>query len=187
MNLPNLLTLTRIFLVPLLIVALLYFHKNITASIIFSVAALTDWLDGHIARKRHQVTDFGILFDPVADKLLISASLISLVGLQRVEAWIAVILIGREFAVTALRGMVAKDGYIMAAEKLGKLKLVAQIAAIIIIMSNLPWLNRVQIPMGSKSVSIYPGILALYISMILAIVSAAQYFVNHWHRINMNS
>ena len=175
MNLPNLLTIIRIFLVPLLIVALLYFHKDITATLIFSIAALTDWLDGHIARKRNQVTDFGILLDPVADKLLISASLISLVGLQRVQTWIAVILIGRELAVTALRGMVAKEGYIMAAEKLGKLKLTAQIAAIIIIMSNLSWLIKIGIPTGSTVINIYPGIIALYISIGLFTIGVPLY------------
>ncbi|OGL42594.1 MAG: CDP-diacylglycerol--glycerol-3-phosphate 3-phosphatidyltransferase [Candidatus Schekmanbacteria bacterium RBG_13_48_7] len=187
MNLPNLLTLTRIFLIPLLIVALLYGHKNLTATFIFSFAAVTDWLDGLIARKRNQVTDFGKLFDPIADKLLISAALISLVGLQRVPAWIAVILISREFAVTGLRGIIAKEGHIIAAEKLGKLKLVVQIIGIIIIMSNITWMNSVILAAANYSIPLQPGLITLEIATILSVISGVQYFRAHWNKIHTNS
>src|SRR5689334_5621906 len=103
MNLPNGLTLTRIFLVPLLVAVLLTRYDTALAVIIFLAAALTDLLDGYFARKRGQVTTLGVLLDPIADKLLISSAFISLVQLQLVPAWMVVIIVGREFAVTGLR------------------------------------------------------------------------------------
>lgn len=173
MNLPNLLTLIRIFLVPLLIVALLYWQKNLTATIIFSVAAFTDWLDGHLARSRNQVTDFGRLLDPVADKLLISAALISLVGLDRAPAWLVVILVGRELAVTAFRGIMAIQGFVLEAERMGKLKLISQIIAIIMLMSNLAIFRHYHL-----------GEVFLYIATALTLISGVSYFYHHWRHIN---
>ena len=135
MNLPNALTLLRIFIVPLLVVVLLTpFSENwfgvprhILGVLMFLAAALTDYLDGHIARRRGQVTRLGQLLDPIADKLLISAALISLVENQLAPAWAVVIIIGREFAVTGLRSIAAVDGFVIAASRMGKFKMLAQV------------------------------------------------------------
>jgi len=134
-NLPNTLTLLRIFIVPLLVVVLLTpFSENwfgvprhILGVLIFLAAALTDYLDGHIARRRKQVTRLGQLLDPIADKLLISAALISLVENQLAPAWAVVIIIGREFAVTGLRSIAAVEGFVISASKMGKFKMLAQV------------------------------------------------------------
>ena len=133
MNLPNSLSLLRIFIVPLLVVVLLtpfsesWFGvpRHILGVAIFLAAALTDYLDGKIARSRNQVTRLGQLLDPIADKLLISAALISLVENQLAPAWAVVIIIGREFAVTGLRSIAATDGVVISASKMGKFKMLA--------------------------------------------------------------
>ncbi len=142
MNLPNALTLLRIFIVPLLVVVLLTpFSENwfglprhIFGVAIFLGAALTDYLDGHIARSRGQVTRVGQLLDPVADKLLISAALISLVENQLAPAWAVVIIIGREFAVTGLRSIAAADGVVIAASRMGKFKMLAQVVTVALLI-----------------------------------------------------
>src|SRR5580765_7789159 len=123
LNLPNALTLSRIFLTPLLVVILLtrIDGKEIYGVVIFVVAALTDYLDGYIARKRNQVTDVGKLLDPIADKLLITSAFISLVELNLAPAWMVVIIVGREFAVSGIRSIAASQGYVMPANTLGKL------------------------------------------------------------------
>lgn len=138
MNLPNSLTLLRIFIVPLLVVVLLTpFSENwfgvprhILGVVIFLSAALTDYLDGHLARSRDQVTRLGKLLDPIADKLLISAALISLVENQLAPAWAVVIIIGREFAVTGLRSIAATDGVVISASRMGKFKMLAQVVTV---------------------------------------------------------
>jgi CDP-diacylglycerol--glycerol-3-phosphate 3-phosphatidyltransferase len=130
-NLPNSLTLLRIFIVPLLVVVLLTpFSENwfgvprhVVGVVIFLAAALTDYLDGHLARSRGQVTRLGQLLDPIADKLLISAALISLVENQLAPAWAVVIILGREFAVTGLRSIAAVEGVVISASKMGKFKM----------------------------------------------------------------
>src|SRR2546422_1132308 len=136
MNLPNSLTLTRIFLVPLLVVVLLTefegrqilgIPKEIVAAAIFAVASVTDWLDGYVARRRKQITPLGQVIDPLADKLLISGALISLVQLELAAAWMVAIIIGREFAVTALRSIAYARGVVVSASPLGKIKMVAQV------------------------------------------------------------
>jgi len=137
-NLPNSLTLLRIFIVPLLVVVLLTpFSENwfgvprhILGVVIFLSAALTDYLDGHLARSRDQVTRLGKLLDPIADKLLISAALISLVENQLAPAWAVVIIIGREFAVTGLRSIAATDGVVISASRMGKFKMLAQVVTV---------------------------------------------------------
>jgi len=133
LNLPNTLTVLRILLVPVVIVALLDETPNgdAIAAGVFALAALTDGLDGYIARSRGAVTTFGKLMDPIADKLLVTAALVALVSLNRLEAWVAMVIIAREFAVTGLRGLAAEQGLVIQASWLGKVKTALQIAAII--------------------------------------------------------
>jgi CDP-diacylglycerol--glycerol-3-phosphate 3-phosphatidyltransferase len=141
-NLPNALTLLRIFIVPLLVVVLLTpFSENwfgvprhVLGVVMFLGAALTDYLDGRIARSRGQVTRLGQLLDPIADKLLISAALISLVENQLAPAWAVVIIIGREFAVTGLRSIAAVDGVVISASKMGKFKMLAQVVTVALLI-----------------------------------------------------
>ena len=134
MNLPNSLTLTRIFLVPLLVVVLLTkfegrlilgVPKEIVGAAIFGLASLTDWLDGYLARRRKQITPFGEVIDPLADKLLTSAALISLVQMDLAPAWMVAIIIGREFAITGLRSLAYARGVAIRASPLGKIKMVS--------------------------------------------------------------
>jgi CDP-diacylglycerol---glycerol-3-phosphate 3-phosphatidyltransferase len=141
-NLPNTLTLLRIFIVPFLVVVLLTpFSENwlgvprhIVGVALFLGAALTDYLDGHFARSRDQVSRLGKLLDPIADKLLISAALISLVENQLAPAWAVVVIIGREFAVTGLRSIAAADGVVIAASRVGKFKMLAQVVAVALLI-----------------------------------------------------
>ncbi|HEV7797411.1 MAG TPA: CDP-diacylglycerol--glycerol-3-phosphate 3-phosphatidyltransferase [Pyrinomonadaceae bacterium] len=142
MNLPNSLTLLRIFIVPILVVVLLTpFSENwfgvprhLLGVGLFLGAALTDFLDGHFARSRNQVTRLGQLLDPIADKLLISAALISLVENQLAPAWAVVIIIGREFAVTGLRSIAAADGVVISASKMGKFKMLVQVLTVALLI-----------------------------------------------------
>ena len=142
MNLPNALTLSRIFVVPFLVVVLLTpFSENwlgvprhILGVTLFLAAALTDYLDGRIARSRHQVSQLGKLLDPIADKLLISAALISLVENRLAPAWAVVIIIGREFAVSGLRSIAAEGGVVIAASRMGKFKMMSQVVAVALLI-----------------------------------------------------
>src|SRR5207244_7116337 len=128
MNLPNGLTLMRIFLVPLLVAVLLTKYNILVAAAIFLAASLTDLLDGYLARKRGQITTMGMLLDPVADKLMVSAAYIVLVAYNPriVPPWIAVVVIGREFLVSGLRSIAAAEGFTIEASEIGKLKTVIQ-------------------------------------------------------------
>jgi CDP-diacylglycerol---glycerol-3-phosphate 3-phosphatidyltransferase len=142
LNLPNALTLSRIFVVPFLVVVLLTpFSENwfgvprhILGVMLFLAAALTDYLDGRIARSRHQVSQLGKLLDPIADKLLISAALISLVENRLAPAWAVVIIIGREFAVSGLRSIAAEGGVVIAASRMGKFKMMSQVVAVALLI-----------------------------------------------------
>jgi CDP-diacylglycerol--glycerol-3-phosphate 3-phosphatidyltransferase len=143
-NLPNSLTLSRIFVVPLLVVVLLTpfsedwfgLQRHILGVTIFLAAAFTDSLDGQIARSRRQVSRLGVLLDPIADKLLISAALISLVENRLAPAWAVCIIIGRELAVTGLRSVAAADGLVIAASRLGKFKMLSQVAAVALLIAS---------------------------------------------------
>src|SRR5947209_19957348 len=138
LNLPNVLTVVRILLVPVLVVALLEKTSagDLLAAIVFAVASLTDYVDGWLARSRGSVTTFGKLMDPIADKLLIIAALIALVSLGRLEAWVAMVIISREFAVTILRVAVgAQQGVVISASALGKLKTAVQVAMVIALIA----------------------------------------------------
>jgi CDP-diacylglycerol---glycerol-3-phosphate 3-phosphatidyltransferase len=175
MNLPNSLSVTRIFLVPLLVVVLLTkfegrhilgVPKELVGAAIFAIASLTDWADGYLARRRKQITPFGQIIDPLADKLLTSAALISLVQMELAPAWMVAVIIGREFAVTALRSLAYSRGVTMAASRLGKIKMVAQVVAILALI----------LARGQRSPLLLLGQTALWIVVIAALVSAADYF-----------
>jgi CDP-diacylglycerol--glycerol-3-phosphate 3-phosphatidyltransferase len=136
-NWPNLLTVVRILLVPVLVVALLAsaHEGDVFAAIVFAVASATDFVDGYLARSRNSVTTFGKLMDPLADKLLIVAALISLVSLGRLQAWVAMVIIARELAVTVLRLGASQAGVIMPASNFGKLKTCVQIVTILAVIA----------------------------------------------------
>src|SRR5262245_19083407 len=140
MNLPNALSVTRICLVPLLVVVLLTkfegrqilgFRSELVGAAIFGVASLTDWADGYLARRRKQITALGQVIDPPADKLLTSAAFISLVQMGLVPAWMVAVIIGREFAVTVLRSLTYARGIAIPASPLGKVKMLAHVVAIL--------------------------------------------------------
>ncbi len=167
LNLPNLLTLLRILLVPVLVVALTVETTGgeTIAAIVFVIAALTDGLDGYIARSRQSVTTFGKVMDPVADKLMIAAALISLVSLERLAAWVAMVIIAREFAVSGLRIAAGQQGVVIPASMLGKVKTTVQVGAVLALIaasdSGAAWVQ------------------ALVYAMVLAtVVSGADYFLN---------
>ena len=171
LNVPNLLTVVRILLVPVVVVALLAETPNadMLAAIVFGVAAFTDGLDGYIARSRGSVTTFGKLMDPIADKLLIIAPLVSLVSLGRIAAWVAMVIIAREFAVTALRMVAVEQGVVIPASFTGKVKTITQVAAIfaVIAVSSTPlWVD-----------------LLVYVAVVTTVVSGADYFFGLRRRI----
>ncbi|MGH9345997.1 MAG: CDP-diacylglycerol--glycerol-3-phosphate 3-phosphatidyltransferase [Vicinamibacterales bacterium] len=175
MNLPNTLTIVRVFLVPLFVVVLLTefegprvvgVSKELLAAAIFAVASLTDWLDGYLARRRDQITWFGQVMDPIADKLLTSAAFIALVQLGLAAAWIVALVIGREIAITGLRSVAHTKGITIVASPLGKGKMASQVAAILLLLvaaGPLPWLA----PVGQA---------ALWVVMVMAVVSAVDYY-----------
>ena len=144
LNLPNALTLSRIFVVPLLVVVLLtpfsenWFgvQRHVLGVALFLGAAFPDYLDGHIARRRRQISRLGILLDPIADKLLISAALISLVENRLAPAWAVCIIVGREFAVSGLRSVAAADGMVISASKMGKFKMAAQVLTVALLIAS---------------------------------------------------
>jgi CDP-diacylglycerol---glycerol-3-phosphate 3-phosphatidyltransferase len=165
LNLPNALTLLRILAVPVIVVALLGETPNgdELAAAVFALAALTDGLDGYFARSRDAVTTFGKLMDPLADKLLITAALVSLVSLDRLQAWVAMVIIAREIAVTGLRAIAAERGVVIAASWMGKLKTVLQIAAIFALIAANPaptWVN-----------------VLVYVAVAVTVISGADYFL----------
>jgi CDP-diacylglycerol--glycerol-3-phosphate 3-phosphatidyltransferase len=164
LNLPNFLTLLRILAVPVVVVALVGETPNgdTLAAAVFALAALTDGLDGYFARSRDSVTAFGKLMDPIADKLLIIAALVSLVSLDRLQAWVAMVIIAREVAVTALRAIAAERGVVIAASWLGKLKTVLQIAAVFALIAANPapaWVD-----------------VLVYLAVAVTLISGADYF-----------
>ncbi len=172
-NIPNALTLFRIFLVPLLVVVLLTRMpaKEYLALGVFLVAALTDFLDGYWARRFKKVTTLGILLDPIADKLLVSAALISLVDLQEADAWAVCIIVGREFAVSGLRSIASAHGIAIAASRLGKWKMAAQIVGISLMILGA---RLDDFGLWRKT-----GRAALYVMTAMALVSGVDYFRRH--------
>jgi CDP-diacylglycerol--glycerol-3-phosphate 3-phosphatidyltransferase len=171
LNLPNALTVLRIFLVPLLVVVLLTrFEGHVYfGAAIFALAVLTDYLDGFFARRRNEVTRLGILLDPLADKLLTAAAFLSLVEMGLVPAWVVMIILARELAVTGLRNLAAGRGILIRASGLGKGKMVAQVTAILVLL-----LSR---PMPALRI---PGLVALTVVVAITLVSGADYFRRFW-------
>ena len=175
MNLPNAITLARIFLVPLLVVVLLTkfegkqilgVRHELVGAVIFAVASLTDWLDGYLARRRKQVTNFGRLMDPLADKLLVTAAFVSIVQMGLAPAWMVAVILGREFLVTVLRSIAASRGVVIAASQLGKIKMAAEVTTILALILG----NEYLPPLFML------GIAALWVSLITAVVSGVDYY-----------
>lgn len=175
MNLPNSLTVTRIFLVPLLVVVLLTkfegrlvlgVSKEVAGAAIFGLASLTDWLDGYVARRRKQVTALGQVIDPLADKLLTLAALISLVQMELAPAWMVAVIMGRELAVTALRSLAYARGVAIPASSLGKIKMVAEVIAILALILGRHEIRPLYV-LGQG---------ALWVVVVSALLSAADYF-----------
>lgn len=178
-NVPNLLSLSRILSVPVFIVLMLDPSpvRALAAGVVFSLASATDWLDGYLARKWGQVTKMGKLLDPIADKILIMSALVILVELRPeiVHSWMAILIIGREFAVTGLRAIASSDGIIIPAETVGKYKVGAQITAVLSLLLDYAFTRNWMRDLGSY---------ALWIAMILSVYSALQYFRTYWKKLN---
>ena len=174
-NLPNALTLGRIFLVPLLVVVLLTkfegrlifgVRKELVGAAIFGLASLTDWLDGYLARRRKQVTTLGQMMDPFADKLLVIAALVSLVQMDLAPAWMAAVIIGREFLVTMFRYRALERGVVIAASPLGKFKMASQVVAILLLILGRDHLQGFFVL----------GKVALWVAVVTAVASAVEYY-----------
>jgi CDP-diacylglycerol---glycerol-3-phosphate 3-phosphatidyltransferase len=173
LNLPNVLTLLRILAVPVIVVALLGETPNgdALAAGVFALAALTDGLDGYIARRRQDVTTFGKLMDPLADKVLIIAALVSLVSLGRLAAWVAMVIIARELAVTGLRAVAVEQGVVISASWLGKLKTALQVAAVFALIIWNPSPTSVDV--------------LVYLAVAITVISGADYFFGLRRRLAM--
>lgn len=183
MNLPNALTIGRIFLVPLLVVVLLTkfegrlilgMPKELVGAAIFGLASLTDVLDGYLARRRKQITTLGQLMDPLADKLLITAALVSLVQMDLAPAWMVAVILGREFAVTVLRSIAYARGVIIPASPLGKFKMISQVVAILLLILGRDHLQQFYVL----------GTIALWVATLTAIASAFDYYRKFNHLLN---
>jgi CDP-diacylglycerol---glycerol-3-phosphate 3-phosphatidyltransferase len=177
MNLPNSLTVTRIFLVPLLVVVLLTKFEGrqilgvpneIVGAAIFAIASLTDWADGYLARRRKQITPLGQMIDPLADKLLTLAAFVSLVQLDLAPAWMVAVILGREFAITALRSIAYARGIAVPASPLGKVKMVAQVVAILALILAHGQMRQFYLDRVGQA--------ALWVVVVTALLSAANYF-----------
>lgn len=174
MNLPNILTLARIFLVPFLVVVLLTrfegalivgLPKEMVGAAIFGIAAFTDWLDGYLARRRRQITTLGQMMDPLADKLLITAALVSLVWMELAAAWMVWVILGRELAITVMRSVAHARGVTIPASGLGKIKMITQVVAILLLM------------LGKQVTLFYIlGTIALWGVLVIALVSGVDYY-----------
>jgi CDP-diacylglycerol---glycerol-3-phosphate 3-phosphatidyltransferase len=187
MNLPNLLTLIRIFLVPLVVAALvqqnlrlqvgnkLLVANDFFAVTVFLAAALTDLLDGYLARRWKQVTTVGTLLDPVADKLLISAALISLVEIRLLPGWMVILIIGREFAVSGLRSIAAAEGYTIKAGELGKSKMMLQVVGVTLVMLSIRWPDLRALALA-----------AMWAVVVMGLASAVDYFRKFWFKVDMS-
>jgi CDP-diacylglycerol---glycerol-3-phosphate 3-phosphatidyltransferase len=185
MNFPNLLTLIRIFLVPLVVAALvqqnlrlqvgnkLLVANDFFALTVFLAAAFTDLLDGYLARRWKQVTTVGTLLDPVADKLLISAALISLVEIRLLPGWMVILIIGREFAVSGLRSIAAAEGYTIKAGELGKSKMMLQVIGVTLVMLSMRWAALRTL-----------ALTAMWAVVVLGLASALDYFRSFWRKVD---
>jgi len=172
LNVPTILTFSRIFLIPFFII--ITPGSPYLGIGIFLIAALTDFLDGYLARKSGQITEFGIILDPIADKFLVISALILLVDMVRLPAWIATIIIVREFLVTALRVVALSKDIVIPAETGGKLKTTAQMVSIVLLL----------LPGGIGNVDFYDaGLIVMYVALVLAITSGIKYTISFWKHI----
>jgi CDP-diacylglycerol--glycerol-3-phosphate 3-phosphatidyltransferase len=191
MNLPNSITMSRIVMIPLLLWILTThfpWHGNgaqeITASVLFVLASITDGLDGYLARKWKQITTMGMLLDPLADKIMVTGALIALVNYNPdvVKVWIAVAIIGREFLISGLRSIAASEGFTIEASDLGKLKTVIQIVSVVSAILAHHWeqwqFGVVIIPVR------WIAITAIYFTVLVSTISAIDYFVGFWKKID---
>jgi CDP-diacylglycerol--glycerol-3-phosphate 3-phosphatidyltransferase len=179
--LPTVITFSRILIIlPFILVAS---SNPFLGAILFAVASLTDLLDGYIARRSKQVTKLGILLDPIADKLLVISALIVLVDMELIAAWIAIIIIAREFIVTGLRVVALTKDIVIPAEMGGKLKVTAQITSVIVLLIDKTfigrYLNNLGVPLDLHGL----GIMFIWIAVILGVISGIQYFILFWKRI----
>ena len=194
-NLPNYITLTRIAAVPLLIWILCTprlsdsnGEREILASTVFILASITDGIDGYLARKRGQITTMGMLLDPLADKLLVAAAFITLVQFNpaMVPAWMAVVVIGREFLVSGLRSIAASEGFTIQASELGKFKMLVQIISVVAVILAHRWREW-----PVYRIYFFPvywiALLAIWFMVLLSLVSALDYFIAFWSRIDRTS
>ncbi len=192
MNLPNSITMSRIVMIPLLLWMLsphftwrgIDGAQEILASVLFILASMTDGLDGYLARKRGQITTMGMLLDPLADKIMVTAALVALVAYnpQVVKVWIAVVIIGREFLISGLRSIASSEGFTIQASDLGKLKTVLQIVTVVSAILAHRWdqwqFGDLVIPVN------WIAIAAIYFTVLVSIISAIDYFVGFWKRID---
>lgn len=184
MNLPNLLTLLRIFFVPLLVAALLSedlfgwlspfdVPQELFGLAVFLAAAATDLIDGYLARRWGQVTTVGTLLDPIADKLLVSSALVALVQIDRISAWVVILIVGREFAVSGLRSIASSAGFTIEASDLGKTKMASQVAAIALVIGGIHWPALAGLGNG-----------AMWLVVGFGVISAADYFRKFWRKVD---
>src|SRR5208337_341105 len=192
MNLPNSITMSRIVMIPLLLWILSpHFplrgengEQEILASVLFVLASITDGLDGYLARKRGQITTMGMLLDPIADKVMVTAAFIALVAYnpQVVKVWIAVVIISREFLISGLRSIASSEGFTITASELGKLKTVVQIVSVVSAIMAHGW-DRWQIGVFVIPVKWY-AIAAIYFTVLVSTISAVDYFIGFWKKID---
>jgi CDP-diacylglycerol--glycerol-3-phosphate 3-phosphatidyltransferase len=179
--LPTVITFSRILIIlPFILVAS---SNPFLGAILFAVASLTDLLDGYIARRSKQVTKLGILLDPIADKLLVISALIVLVDMELIAAWIAIIIIAREFIVTGLRVVALSKDIVIPAEMGGKLKVTAQITSVIVLLVDETFISRYLDKLGVPLDLHVVGIMFIWIAVILGVISGIQYFILFWKRI----
>jgi CDP-diacylglycerol--glycerol-3-phosphate 3-phosphatidyltransferase len=178
LNLPNFITLTRILLIPVFVVlfATPTPNRSLTAALVFVVAAVTDLLDGYLARRNGQVTTLGKLLDPIADKLLVLSALILLVNVDRVSALVAILIIAREVAVTGVRAIAAGEGMVIASETTGKYKMALQVVAIVLLILEGTFMSD----FGNLHLA---GIVTLYLSLLLGYVSGGHYVWSFWKQV----
>jgi CDP-diacylglycerol--glycerol-3-phosphate 3-phosphatidyltransferase len=192
MNLPNSITMSRIVMIPLLLWILSphfiwqgsHGEQEIAASVLFVLASITDGLDGYLARKRKQVTTLGMLLDPIADKIMVTSALVALVAYspQVVKVWAAVVIIGREFLISGLRSIASSEGFTIEASDLGKLKTVVQIVSVVSAILAHRW---DQWHFGLLIVPVkWIAIAAIYFTVLVSVISAIDYFVGFWKKID---
>jgi CDP-diacylglycerol--glycerol-3-phosphate 3-phosphatidyltransferase len=181
LNLPTVITFSRILIIlPFILVAS---SNPFLGAILFAVASLTDLLDGYIARRSKQVTKLGILLDPIADKLLVISALIVLVDMELIPAWIAIIIIAREFIVTGLRVVALTKDIVIPAEMGGKIKVTAQITSVLVLLIDKTFISRYLDNLGVPLDLYGLGITFIWIAVILGVISGVQYFILFWKRI----